>query len=52
LEKPKTPFEAARNGMKFFSLLQNHDGHFAAEYGGQWEYTIEGILADWQDLSF
>jgi hypothetical protein len=32
---PKTPFEAAKNGMDFLRELQNEDGHFAAEYGGE-----------------
>lgn len=35
LPTPSTPFEAAKNGMDFFRELQNEDGHFAAEYGGE-----------------
>lgn len=35
LEKPKSLYEAARNGMRFFNQLQNEDGHFATEYGGE-----------------
>lgn len=35
LPTPSTPYEAAKNGMDFFRELQNEDGHFAAEYGGE-----------------
>lgn len=30
--------DAARNGIKFFKQLQSDDGHFAAEYGGVYNY--------------
>ncbi|CAG8820972.1 24748_t:CDS:2, partial [Dentiscutata erythropus] len=33
-EKPKTAFEAARNGFEFFKQLQTSDGHWACEYSG------------------
>ncbi|PWN48974.1 putative lanosterol synthase [Violaceomyces palustris] len=34
LPSPKTPLEAARNGMSFYKHLQSQDGHWAGEYGG------------------
>ncbi|KAK1925398.1 terpenoid cyclases/protein prenyltransferase alpha-alpha toroid [Papiliotrema laurentii] len=45
LKQPKTPFEAARNGLKFFAQLQNEDGHFAAEYGGPLFLTPGLVIA-------
>ncbi|KAI8921367.1 terpenoid cyclases/protein prenyltransferase alpha-alpha toroid [Powellomyces hirtus] len=34
LPKPRTPLDAARNGLKFYQQLQCEDGHFAGAYGG------------------
>ncbi|XP_078656025.1 lanosterol synthase-like [Branchiostoma floridae x Branchiostoma belcheri] len=34
LPKARTAREAVRNGMKFYSLLQTEDGHWAGDYGG------------------
>ncbi|CAG8580565.1 23819_t:CDS:10 [Gigaspora margarita] len=33
-EKPKTAFEAARNGFEFFKQLQTSNGHWACEFSG------------------
>ncbi|RIB00665.1 lanosterol synthase [Gigaspora rosea] len=42
-EKPKTAFEAARNGFEFFKQLQTADGHWAGEYGGPM-FLIPGLI--------
>ena len=34
LPPARTPVEAARNGIKFYSQTQTEDGHWAHDYGG------------------
>ena len=34
LPRASTPWEAARNGMIFYSKLQADDGHWTGDYGG------------------
>ncbi|KAL2917348.1 Lanosterol synthase (Oxidosqualene--lanosterol cyclase) [Polyrhizophydium stewartii] len=42
---PTTALEAARNGVRFLSLLQTPDGHFAGEYGGPMFLTPGIVIA-------
>ncbi|ORY28503.1 terpenoid cyclases/protein prenyltransferase alpha-alpha toroid [Naematelia encephala] len=41
--EPKTPLDAARNGLKFYKELQSEDGHFATEYGGPL-FLLPGLI--------
>ncbi|WVQ96729.1 hypothetical protein IAU59_003836 [Kwoniella sp. CBS 9459] len=41
--KAKTPYEAAKNGYRFYRELQSEDGHFATEYGGPL-FLIPGLI--------
>ncbi|KAJ3167937.1 Lanosterol synthase (Oxidosqualene--lanosterol cyclase) [Geranomyces variabilis] len=45
LPKPRTPLEAARNGLTFYQQLQCEDGHFAGAYGGPHFLTPGYVIA-------
>lgn len=44
--RPKTPMEAAKRGIAFYSLLQTPDGHFAGDYGGP-HFLLPGLIVAW-----
>lgn len=46
LEPPKTPLEAAHNGVSFFSNLQLPPGNWACEYGGPL-FLLPGLVITW-----
>mmetsp|Transcript_23740 Transcript_23740/g.50823 ORF Transcript_23740/g.50823 Transcript_23740/m.50823 type:complete len:1267 (+) Transcript_23740:97-3897(+) len=43
---PKTPIEAAKRGIAFYSILQTSDGHFAGDYGGP-HFLLPGLVVAW-----
>ena len=44
--KPKTPIDAARKGLHFYSMLQTCDGHWAGDYGGP-HFLMPGLIVVW-----
>ncbi|KAF1346147.1 squalene/oxidosqualene cyclase [Delphinella strobiligena] len=46
LPRAKTPLDAARNGLEFFSKLQLPPGNWACEYGGPM-FLIPGVVITW-----
>ncbi|CAG8578046.1 15768_t:CDS:10 [Cetraspora pellucida] len=42
-ERPRTAFEAARNGFEFYKQLQTSDGHWAGIIGGQL-FLLPGLI--------
>jgi lanosterol synthase len=46
LAAPKTPLQAASNGLSFFSKLQLPPGNWACEYGGPM-FLLPGLVITW-----
>ena len=46
LAAPKTPLQAASNGLSFFSKLQLAPGNWACEYGGPM-FLLPGLVVTW-----